>query len=403
MLANGVRDALGSLEHLCSSLHVLSHSATLSALQTRQQHTPLLVCFVSATFPDDDIALLKQLCLAAREHAKIVAVSPVYDPNTILQVMRCGAVDYLDVNKAIEKDLANLIERLTSTQFESSRPGKLLSVMGPVGGAGASLLAVNLAVLCAQKDGTCGLLDLHLRGGDLGRLLNVTPRYTLASLVGKANVDVTMFEHALVQHESGVRLLTSPDPFTDYRQITPQLVQRVVQYARATFPYVIVDLEDVEHPEQVRLLAASDQVIIPLRPDMVSLYRTLKCLEYLSRANMTADRITIVVNRVGQPNELPSRRMSEILGLPIVYEIPDDPAAINASYNLGVPLVLAFPKGKTALRMQHLANGLRSGPVPHNGARQTAGWGNRIVSWTFSLIGLTRPSISERQYEEAVT
>ena len=192
---------------------------------------------------------------------------------------------------------------------------------------------------------------------------------------------MTMFRQSVVRHSSGVQLLASPEPFTDYRQITPQLVHTVVQCARATFPYVIVDLEDAEHPEQVRLLAASDQIVVPLRPELVSLYRTLKLLEYLNRANVTADRITIVANRVGQPNELPTRRMAEILGLPIHHKIPEDPAGANTSFNVGVPLVLSHPKGNTAIRLGRLADGLRSPAAPMDDAAAASTWSKRFGTW----------------------
>ena len=403
VLANRVRDALGHVENLCSSCQVMSHESALVALQGRQEQTPLLVCFVSPAIRDEDIDLLKQLSLASRQRAQVVAVSSGYDPNTILRVMRSGAVDYLDIDKSLDKDLANLIERLKANQIDPSRPNKLFSVVAPVGGAGTSLIAVNLAVLCAQKDGECGLLDLHLRGGDLARLLQLSPRYTLASLAGKANVDMTMFRQSVVPHSSGVQLLASPEPFSDYRQITPPLVHRVVQCARATFPYVIVDLEDAEHPEQVRLLAASDQIIIPLRPDLVSLYRTLKFLEYLNRANVAADHITIVANRVGQPDELPTRRMAEILGLPINHKIPEDPVGANRSFNVGVPLVLANPKGDTAIRLGRLADGLRSPAGSPDAEQQPSRWRRRISSWASRLGAMTVPSNTELQPRQATT
>ncbi len=344
---------------------------------------PLIVYFVVAAFGMEDVTLLKQTCLACGD-AKVVAISAGSDPNVIVQVMRCGAVDYLDISKSLESDLASLSERLNTASRDPGRLGKLISVLSPTGGAGASFLAANLAVLYAQKDGGCGLLDLHLRGGDLARLLNLTPRFTLASLVGKPNVDVTMFAHSVTPHASGVKLLASPEPFTDYRQITPDLVQRVIQCARFSFRYVIADLEDAEHPEQARLLGASHRIVIPLRPDMMSLYRTVKCLEFLARAKVNPEHITIVANRVGQPKELPISRLAEVLGTRIRHQIPEDQAGANAACNLGIPLVLAFPKSNTAARLARLAESLRFAGSPTADEPASSGWGQRcngLFSW----------------------
>ena len=362
---------------------------------------PLVVYFVVASFDDEQIAILKQICLASSD-AKVVAVSAGSDPNIIVQVMRCGAVDYLDITKAIENDLANLSERLNAAYRNPGRLGKLISVLSPTGGVGASFIAANLAVLFAQKDSSCGLLDLHLRGGDLARLLNLTPRFTLASFVGKPNIDVLMFGHSVTPHPSGVKLLASPEPFTDYRQITPELVQRVVQCARYSFRYVIADLEDAEHPEQVRLLGASHQIIIPMRPDLVSLYRTVKCLEYLTRAKVSADHITLVVNRVGQPKELSIGRMAEVLGASIQHQIPEDQAGVNAACNLGVPLVLGLPKGNTALRLTKLAESLRSTIASASDEANFTRWGARWSSWLSRFKGTSLPSDVKQQTSEVL-
>src|SRR5262249_1978876 len=150
------------------------------------------------------------------------------------------------------------------------------------GGPGASVLAVNLAAALAKREQACGLLDLHVRGGDLAALLKCQPRHTLLSLAGKAHqLDRAMFDQSLGKHECGIQLLASPDLFSDYRQISPNLIQQVVQFALASFSNVVVDLEDMEHPEQVRTLAASDRIIVPLRLDFVALQRTKKCIEHL--------------------------------------------------------------------------------------------------------------------------
>jgi pilus assembly protein CpaE len=379
-MANKVRDCLTHVDNLCSSCRVMSREAALSELDSRPKGTPLVLYFVVASFGSEDFALLKQTCLASGD-AKVVAISAGSDPNVIVQVMRCGAVDYLDISRAMETDLANLSERLNAANRDAGRAGKLISVLTPTGGAGASFLAANLAVLCAEKDGSCGLLDLHLRGGDLARLLNLTPRFNLASLIGKPNVDVTMFAHSVTPHSSGVKLLASPEPFTDYRQITPDLVQRIVQCARYSFRHVIVDLEDAEHPEQARLLGASHQIVIPLRPDLVSLYRTVKCLEHLTRAKVSPDHITIVVNRVGQPKALSIDCMAEALGVTIHHQIPDDPAGVNAACNLGVPVVLGSPKGQTAQRLTRLAESLRCATTPREADAKAGGWLARCKSW----------------------
>jgi pilus assembly protein CpaE len=185
----------------------------------------------------------------------------------------------------------------------------------------------------------------------------------LLSLAGKLDqLDRIMFEHSLVRHDSGIHLLASPEPFTDYRQIRPELIQKIVQLARAAYSTVVADLEDCEHLDQVRTLAASDKIIVPFRLDFISLVRTKKFLNHLTSSNVSKAHITLVANRTGQPKELTLTQVEEALGIPVRYQISDDAVAFNEAINLGVPLVIACPKSKAAVGILRLAEGLL-GPV----------------------------------------
>jgi pilus assembly protein CpaE len=382
VLAARVRDALSKAGIECSLTGVLSHDSAPAAVMARPAGTLTAVLFCSQAFSADDVATVKQLAAAAGDGTRVVAVGPVSDPNVVLRIIRNGAIDVLDVNDRFDSEVAELFERFKSARTESKATGKLLTVVGTVGGSGASLLACNLAVAIAQQGRTCELLDLQMRGGDQTKLLQVAPLHNLSSLATKIQqLDASMFEQSLIRHESGVRLLPSPEPFTDYRQFSPQVIQKVLTYARASCEYVVVDLEDAEHAEQVRTLAVSDQIIMPVRPDLISLYRTQKCLEYLTRAQVSREKISIVANRVGQPRELPVARMAEVLEMPIVCQIPDDAAAVNTSVNLGVPLILSAPTSRSSRCILQLAEHLTSAEPAADGARQFGWWAQACSSW----------------------
>jgi pilus assembly protein CpaE len=319
----------------------------------------VVILLGSQQFGPAEFALLKQVCAEKRPHVKVVAVGPAHTPSTVLQAIHSGASDFLDIKGDLRAEIRLLIERLRAATQDHPAVGRLFTIVAPAGGSGASLLAVNLAAVLAKRQSACGLLDLHLRGGDLATLLKCKPRHTLLSLAAKASqLDRTMFDQSIIKHESGIHLLASPEPFSNYRQINPQLIQQTVQFARVRFPSVVVELEDMEHSEQVRTLAASDRIIIPLRLDFVALCRTKLWIDYLWQSKVSRERITLVACRVGQPNELPVERMSDVLGLPIKHCIRHDPAAVNAAVNLGMPVVLTAPNAKASQAITRLADSL---------------------------------------------
>jgi pilus assembly protein CpaE len=367
------------------SQHFSLESALAAVKAANGDSAPTIIFFGSQQFAPADFSLLKQLCADKGSHAKVVAVGPADSPTVVLQAIHNGAIDFLDMKGNLVTGIKELVSRLTVTAEERRADGRLFTVVGPAGGSGASLLAANLAAVLAQRQSACGLLDLHLRGGDLATMLKIKPRHTLLSLAGKGQqFDRAMFDQSLIKHESGIHLLASPEPFSNYRQISPQLIQQVVQFARASFPSVVVELEDMEHTEQVRTLAASDRIIIALRLDFVALCRTKLCIDHLSRANITRERITLVACRAGQPNELPMERFAEVLGLPVNHCIRHDPAAVNSAVNLGMPLVMASPHAKASSGIIRLADSLIGAVIEPSKPSRI----RRTLTSAASLLGL---------------
>jgi len=351
---------LGALGMNCSSSHIVPHGSVKEALLARDADSSVVVFFCSQTFSPDEIAALKSVSRLRPGKVMVVAAGPLQSPKVVLQTMRNGAVDFIDINNSdLPNALAALFDRLAAKQPAAARPRNLFTVLGPTGGAGASLLACNMAVALAQQGKQPVLLDLDMRGGDQAKLLNASPRYTLASLADKASqLDAAMFDQSLVEHECGVRLLASPLPFADFRQLPRQVVQTVLECAQAASSHVVVDLGEPGRPDQAVLLAASDRIVVPLRADFISLFHVKQCLNYLTQAKVTPECVTLVVNRAGLPRELPLASIAEALERPIEHWIPDDPAIVNTSLNVGIPLVISHPRSAIAHSIVRLVDDL---------------------------------------------
>ena len=53
-----------------------------------------------------------------------------------------------------------------------------------------------------------------------------------------------------------------------------------------------------------------------------------------------------MVNRYGQPKEVPYAKAEEALGLKISHYVPDDPKTVNRANNNGVPVILESPSAQ---------------------------------------------------------
>jgi pilus assembly protein CpaE len=296
---------------------------------------------------------------------RILAVGPAADPKVVLRALRGAVDDYLDEND-LDAELTAALTRWRSSKEMQAEAGRLIAVLAPSGGSGSSTLAANIATVLATQHGSAALVDLKLDTGDLAALLDLKPTYTLADLCQNVSrMDRALFERSLVRHSSGVSLLAPPRHFDDIPRITSDGVHQALTLARSLFPYVLVDLDNSFRPEQVETLRQADIILLVLRLDFVSLRNTRRTLEHLERLGIGRERIRLVVNRYGQPKEVPVAKAEEVLGMKVFHYVPDDPRAVNRANNNGVPVVLESPRSSVSRSVAKLAYGVNGRPAKH--------------------------------------
>jgi pilus assembly protein CpaE len=312
-----------------------------------------LVVLALAPEPGPRLEALDDLAVAPP--TRVLVVGPTSDPKLVLRALRGGADDYVD-EAELDGELAAALGRCRDARSEPGSSGRLIAVLAPSGGSGSSTLAANVATVLAKGHGTAALLDLKLEAGDLAALLDLKPHYTLADLCQNADrMDRTLFERALARHASGVSLLAPPQYLADVGQVTAGGVLQALAMARASFPYVVADLDHSFRDEQMQVLRQADIVLLVVRLDFSSLRNARRALEHLERSGVPRERVRLVVNRYGQPKEVPPGKAEEALGLKIAHYVPDDPRAVNRANNNGVPVVLEAPSAKVSKSLARLA------------------------------------------------
>jgi pilus assembly protein CpaE len=334
----------------CPAAHVLSLDLAATHLTLAR---PDLVVVVLSPHPERALGVVADV--RAIVPARILVVGPAEDPRLIRRAYQMGATDYLDEDD-LDTELAAALGRTRPGEAAPAESGRTLAVLGPSGGCGASTLAANLATVLAKEYKKSLLIDLKLEAGDLAALLDVRPTYTLRDLCENvARLDRVIFERCLVQHDSGVHLLAPPRNIADTRAITSEGIRQALALGRNLFPYVIVDLDHSFRDEQVQTLRQVDTVLLVLRLDFTALRNTQRTLDYLGQLGISGERVRLVVNRYGQPKEVPAAKAEEALGVKIYHYVPDDPKTINRANNNGVPVVLEAPSAKVSKSVTQLA------------------------------------------------
>lgn len=318
------------------------------------QATPDLVLVVLSPQLERSLIALSELRLLTQ--ARILAVGPASDSRLVLRALRAGASDYLDENE-LDAELQAALARLQSELPIQTEPARTIALLAPSGGSGSSTLAVNVAAVLAREHKSTLLFDLKLETGDLASLLNLKPTHTLADLCQNVTrMDRTMFERALVHHSSGVRLLAPPRMLADINLVTAEGIRQALTLARGLFPYVVVDLDHSFREEQNQVLRLANIILVVMRLDFTSLQNTQRTLDYMtSHLGVGLDRVRVVVNRYGQPREVPAAKAEQALGVKIFHYVPEDPKTVNRANNNGVPAVLEYPRARMSKSVTKLA------------------------------------------------
>jgi pilus assembly protein CpaE len=356
-IGNRVRQVLLFEGLECQAAHV---SLDRAAEHVEKRQPDLLVIVLG---PDPERALAVMGEVVRKVKSRVLVVGPA-SSKLVLRALRGGGTDYVDEGD-LEAELQTALRLLRDEASGRTGDGRLIAVLAPSGGSGSSTLATNVAAALAREHKEVALVDLKLEAGDLAALLDLKPVYTLADLTQNvARMDRVLLERSLVRHASGVHLLAPPRTPADMAYVTPEGVDQALNLARAVFPYVVVDLDHGYRDEQSRAVRQADVILIVLRLEFAALRNTRRALDHLEQLNIDRNRVRLVVNRYGQPKEVPAAKAEEALGAKIFHFVPNDPRAVIRANNNGVPFVLESPSAKVSRNVTRLAmsiNGAHKG------------------------------------------
>jgi|SRR5579863_1430842 len=347
-----LRQALAEHGHDCPATHVMSYGTALDRLQTITTEPDLILLAISSEH-DRWAEVLK--ALRTFQRAKIVAIGP-RDPNLILAALHVGIDDFVDELGDLGQELAKSLGRVDQVGNRRSAQGHTIAVLSACGGAGATTVAANLAVLLAKASSTA-LLDLDLYRGNAAAFFNLIPRHTLADLCRNTDkLDKNMLAQCLLQHVSGTSVLAAPVSDEEVSFTTNEALARVFRLVRGSFGRIVVDVKDIHRDSHQHVLQQSSTILILSRLDFAAVKNTSRLVVLLERLGIDLGRLHLVINRVGQPNEIPAAKVQEILKLNQAILLPDDPKTANLSINCGNPCVLESPKSKLSAALKTLAD-----------------------------------------------
>jgi Flp pilus assembly CpaE family ATPase len=139
-------------------------------------------------------------------------------------------------------------------------------------------------------------------------------------------------------------------------------VRRIAVLSRVLFGATVLALESRLEAEESEAMRLSDLVVLVVRPDVLSLGRAQRALAAAGELGLPRDRFRLVVNRWGQPGQLPRKAIEEALGLSVHARIQDAAAKVNKALNRGTLLAELAPRASISKSFSKLAatlNGMK--------------------------------------------
>jgi pilus assembly protein CpaE len=296
------------------------------------------------------------------------AVSASQDSAIILAALRAGFREFL--NKPLRREELEAALAKTMAHKPAKRHGRLISIISTVGGAGGTLLAVNVAAELAQQDaGRVVLVDMDFRFGQVAMCLDLQPNFTICDLCDTPEqLDPRMIEKAVVKHSTGVEVLARPHQFAQAEQISAAHAASVVSVLQELYDFVIIDGPMRYDPGGRVVLEMSDLVLLVLQLTVPSARNADRIVQELSRQGFNMERLKLVVNRLGKDGtSLQVEQVETSLNRKMYACISDDWPAASNSINMGEPLCTTAARSKLRQDIEALARRLCAGAESNNG------------------------------------
>lgn len=298
----------------------------------------------------------------------IIAYSRANDSESVRRAVLAGARDYLtkpvraeDVIRAVEMALVQQ-ERRKSLQTggpggEARSGGMILTVFGAKGGIGRTTIATNLATAFVTRSaGTAVLVDTDTIFGDVAMMMDVPAEASLVEAADRVSeLDRETVSRYLVRHPSGLHILPAPFDPTDWRNVSPDAVGRVLTLLAQTHDFVVVDTPPTFTDLVAVALEKATVVLLITSLDITAVKGTTSALKLLDSSMLRQDRIKLIVNDATGVSSLVESDVSRVLGRDVFWSIPYDDE-IGSSLQLGTPVVIDKPSSPVSRCIVEIAS-----------------------------------------------
>src|SRR3954454_5347757 len=226
-----------------------------NAIRMLESDTDLFALVVDISGIDDPFTELERLSRVCPPDVRVALIGESREITFYRELLELGVSEYLPRPLTRDLVLDQLRPKLVGdvAPGPTDRGGQLISICGAQGGAGATSIAINLALQLAETTkAKVALLDLHLQNGETAVMLGVRPGPGLRiALENPLRADTLFLERAAIEINERVCLISADEELHTQLNITEAGVRHVLGLLRQRFNYIVVDVP-VPFPLSIR-------------------------------------------------------------------------------------------------------------------------------------------------------
>lgn len=300
------------------------------------------------------IAKIANLCLT---HPRVAIIPSCENPSPefLLSLMRSGVREVLtqETTDAVSEALSRAMAKRSfmALNHTDGPLGRTIALVSAKGGDGATYLSANLAAAIAENP-ECRVLtiDLSLPFGDLDMYLTgeATTNNLATFSIEIERIDGALLESMAHHISSNLHMIPSPSIFDESFQVNPASVQKLIQIARGSYQFIILDLGSQVGPFGMKFLENIDELTLVASSNICSIRHAGQILRLLEGLGFDGEKVSLVLNRYEERGELTVSHICKVVGKQVSQTFPNDAELIEGAILKGAPLIKVNPKSKLA-------------------------------------------------------
>jgi pilus assembly protein CpaE len=311
----------------------------------------------------EELNALRRLTARLGARPPVIAVTQAFDAGMARTLMQMRVSDFL-VKPVQPIDLVRACARAAkATSGGATTEAQIYTFLSAVGGAGATTLAVQTAMLLLNSAGprnkpsTC-LVDLDFQHGAVADYLDLEPRLNLAEIEPSPDrLDRQLLEVMLSHHASGLAVIAAPNRPAEMRSFDHDVVTRLLDLVSSHFDYVVFDMPRTWFAWTDSVLLGSNKLYIVSETTVPGLRHAKQLVAAIKERLDGGPQPQVIVNRFAQKmfaSGLGTKDIEQTLGEAFVAAIPNDYALVREAIDRGVPLDEVKPGNKITGQIKKL-------------------------------------------------